>query len=531
MIEPAIAPRRRTQDPIITTAAIGACVGLLIAAAFGLRELSSAQEAAAVRPVVEVAVAKRAPIRAELFYTGTVQGAQQATVNTQSGGTLKEILVEVGASVRAGDRLASLDPGALPAQLLQARADLQSAQARRSLVLGGAAGTDIAAARAQLLAAETRLEALLRPSAADIAVATAALSTAEASLTSAESSGENARAILLSAIASGCTGQISLPLPCNNFDLPLPPEVTDNVAGFLTSRAGAPSSELGTRAVAVLTANATYRNAQASAISARDAVRSAQAKLAALRNPSAADLAAQRSQVETARNALDRRLNAYTDADLQAANAAVAQATAQVAVAQGNLDRMTVVAPFDGIVAQRLVDPGVNVAPQTPIVALVAKAAEVRVSVRDQDAGVLRADAVATITVPGDTGETLQGKVRSIALAGDARSHTFEVRVLVDDPTGRLRPGTLTQVRIIATQQADALVVPSAAVYERGGALHVLVVVDGRVHERTVTVGLEDRSGRAVTSGLQAGDTVVVRGQRTLREGQAVQPAPAAPAR
>ena len=513
---------------MITTAAIGACVGLLIAAGFGWRQLSMAQEEAAVRPVVEVAVAKRASISAELLYTGTVQGAQQATVNAQAGGTVKELLVEVGASVRAGDRLVSLDPGALPAQLAQARADLQSAQAKRSLVLGGAASTDISAARAQLAAAEARLDALLRPSATDTAVASAALSTAEASLTSALSSGETARAQVLGSIANACSGQGGVGgVPCGAVDLPLPQDVTDNIASFLTSRAGDPRGDLGARAVAILTANASYRNAQASATSARDAVRSSQAKLDALRNPSVADLAAQRALVETARNTLDRRLNAFTDADLQAANASVAQATAQVAVAQANLDRMTVIAPFDAVVAQKLVELGVNVAPQTPVFALVAKAAEVRVSVRDEDAGALRPDAVATITVPGDAGQSLRGKVRSIAPVGDARAHTFDVKVLVDDPTGRLRPGTLTQVRIVATQQVDALVVPSAAVYERGGALHVLAVVDGVVRERTVTVGLEDRSGRAVTSGLEVGDTVVLRGQRTLREGQAVQPAPA----
>lgn len=523
--EPATPERRLASDPRVISGAIGACVGLLIAAVFGIRALASAQAVAAARPDVEVATVTSSAIRAELLYTGTVQGAQQANVSSLTAGMIAALHVDTGATVRAGDRLASLDAGALPLQLLQARADLQSAEAKRAGILGGATTTDIGASQAALTAAQAKLDQLLNPTSNDIAVATATLSTSQAALSGVDSSVENTRAILYGTIANGCVGSIAIGLPCGNVDVPLTPAVIESLSGFLTSRGGDPKSDLGARAVAVLQANAAYNSAVANAVSARDSVRSAQAKLDTLRNPTAADVSAQRATVEAARNALERKLNSYTDADVQAANATVAQARAQVGIAETNLNRMTIAAPFDGVVAQRLLEVGVNVTAQTPVFVLIGKAAEVHVAVRDEDVAALRADASAELSIPG-TSTTLKGRVRSVATVGDQRSHTFDAKVIVEDPNGILRPGTLTQVRIVAGQKADVLVVPSTAVFRLGTAYHALTVVDGKIRQHAVTVGISNRTGIEITGGLKAGDTVVVRGQQLLRDGQSVQARP-----
>ena len=55
---------------------------------------------------------------------------------------------------------------------------------------------------------------------------------------------------------------------------------------------------------------------------------------------------------------MQSKQDAYTDADLQAAVAGVAQAEAAVALAQANLDQTTVVAPFDGVIGSRHADRG-----------------------------------------------------------------------------------------------------------------------------------------------------------------------------
>lgn len=502
---------------------IGACLGLLIAAVLGVRELAREQADAAVQPQVEVVTVAPGPIRAELLYSGIVQAPQQATLTALTAGTLTTVSADVGTAVRAGDRIANLATESLPAQLRQAQADLVAAQARRALVLVGARSTDVDTARAVLAAAQAKLAQLMQPSAADTASARAALATAQSALGAGEAAIETNRALLLGAIANACATPPGpgIPVPCSGVDVPLPASVTEAVAGFLQSRVGDARNDLGSRAVAVLTTNGSYRNAVANVEALREAVASARAKLDALLNPSAADLASQRAQVELARDALENKLNPYTESDVQATNANVARAMAQVAIMEANLARTSVIAPFDGVIAQRLVDPGANVTPQTPLFLIVSKGAQVQVTVRDTDAADIKPGLTAEVSDP-QSGKPLIGRVLSVAPVGDPRAHTLEVKMSVENPGGTLRPGTLTQVRMITAEKRDALAVPFSALLLQDQSARVFTVNDGKAMIRDVTVGIVDRANSEITSGLKAGDVVVVRSHGTLRDGQAV---------
>ncbi len=509
---------------MMTSAAIGACVGLLVAAALGVRYLSQVQEAAAAKAPVETYTVATGPIRSELAYSGLVSSAQQATVTPPSAGMLATVDVEVGRTVRAGDRIASLASESLPLQVQQAQADLQAAEARRAQLLTGPRATDVAGARAVLAAAEARLAQLSTPSLADVAAARATLATAQASVASSELAGDNSRAQLLGAIATACATNFSFGLPCGSADVPLSLDAQAAAESFLTSRAGDARSDLGARAVAVLTANAAYRTAIGNAAAARDNVAAARAKLEALGNPSAAEVSTQRAQIATARDTLEAKLTPYTEADMQAVNATISRAQAQTAIAEANLARTIVRAPFDGMVTQRMVEPGTNVTLQTPVLMLAAKGVEVRITLRDTDAPRISAGLAAEIAISGEE-RPLVGRVRQIAPSGDARAHTVDVIVAVDDPTGRLRPGTLAHVRLLTVQKANAIIVPASALITEGTAARVFTMVDGTVRIRTVTTGLADHLNVEVTDGLRAGDLVIVAGQNTLHEGQAVRPA------
>lgn len=519
---------RPRRSPLAISITVGACVGLLIAAIFAVRELATEQREAAIVASVEVATVERGTVRTELVYSGLVQAPQQATLTALAPGPLVSVTAEVGAAVRAGDRLASLASESLPAQVLQAKADLAAAEARRAVILAGARPAEIDSARAALAAAEAKLAQLQQPTAADLAAARAALANARSASAAADIAVENGRALLLGAIANACTSTsiYGIPVPCGGTDLPLSTDITDALTGFLQGRVGDPRNEVGSRAVAALTANGTYRAALASAAAARETVASASARLDALQNPSPADLATQRAQVEAARNALDSKANPYTEADVQAAAAAVARAQAQVAIMEANLAHTGVIAPFDGIIAQRFVDAGANVTPQTPIFLLVARGAEVRVTLRDVDAADIRPGLVVEVSLPG-AAKPLAGRVTGIAPVGDQRSHTLDAKITVENPDGSLRPGTLAQVRMITAEKQGVLALPTGAILARDEGTRVFAVIDGRARLRPVSLGAIGRTNAEVASGLQAGDVVIVRGHATLRDGQPVKPAPA----
>ena len=517
------------RSPLVISGSIGACIGLLISAVFGARHLAQIQADAAALPVVEVATVAPGRIRAELLYTGLVQAPQQATVTSLTAGTLTSLTANVGATVRAGDRLGNLTTESLPAQLQQAQADLRAAESRRAQLASGARSTDVDSARAVLAAAEAKLAQLRQPTAADVASARSALASAESTLSANEAAIETNRALLFGAIANACNVPLGqgIPVPCTGAEAPLSAAVTDALSSFLQSRAGDARGDLGTRAVAVLQANNAYRNSFAAVEASRQAVASARAKLDALQNPSTSDVTGLQAQVQVARDSLENKLNPYTDADLQAATAAVARAAAQVAITEASLARTAIVAPFDGVIGQRLVEPGANVTPQTPIYVVVSRGAQIIVTLRDTDAADIKPGTTVEVTTP-ENRAPVAGRVLSIAPVGDARAHTLEVRISADNPATALRPGTLAQVRMITTEKPDALSVPSSALTPGDqGASRVWVVADGKAQPRDVTVGISDHASTEVTKGLKAGDVVIVRGYTTLHENQAVKPLPA----
>ena len=523
------AARRMHRSPLAISTTIGLCVGLLISAVLGVRELAREQADAARQSSVEVVSVAPGAVRQELVYAGLVQAPQQLTITALSAGTLTSMGAAVGDTVRAGTRLASLTTESLPAQLLQAQADLVAAEARRALLGAGTRPTDVDSARAILAAAEAKLTRLQQPSATDIALARSVLANAQSTLASSEAAIDTNRALLLGAIANACSVPFgpAIPIPCGGTDVPLAPDLVDTLGRFFQSRVGDTRTDLGSRAVAVLQANGNYRGSLASVEATRLAQVSASAKLDALLNPTAVDLTAQRAQVQVARDTLENKLNPYTDADIQAANAVVARAAAQIATIEASLARTSITAPFDGVIAQRLVEVGANVTPSTPLFVLVGKGAQVHVTLRDTDAASIKPGFRAEVSTE-DAPTPITGRVARIAPFGDARSHTVDVEISTEDQSRPLRPGTLAQVRIITVEKPDVLSIPSTALVLEDRVTRVFVVADGRARSRDVTVGIVSRGSAEITAGLRPGEVVIVRGQSTLRDRQAVRAAPAA---
>ncbi len=488
----------------------------------------------AARPAVAVPVqvvpAKAGLIRSVLTYSGAIQASQQVSVSPRATGQLIAVKVEVGQQVRQGEQLAQVDPGTLPAQVAQGQASVASAQARLELVLAGPRATDVSSARAALDAAQAKLDQLIKPSTSDVAAQDSAVATAKAAADNALSTIANTKATLLANIYIVCNQGIGIAtgVPCNNITLPLSKDVTDAVASNLTSGVGAIGSSPGANSTALLVANANYVTALNNQISLQQALVSAQAKRDVLVNPTPSDVAAQRSAVETARNTLDSKTTPYTTADIEAARATLAQAFASLAASQASLDQTMIVAPFEGVVAQRLLEAGATVTTQTPVVTLLARVLEVHLTVDEARLGQMKQDLDVELTVPSFPGKTFKGKVATISPLGDARAHTFDVKVFVDDPTQQLRAGMFAQAGVVVSTKPNAVLVPNGAISQQTRGNIVFVVVDGKAVQKVVKLGIVDEANSEIVDGVAAGDQVVTVGQNVLRDGQAVQVRPAA---
>src|SRR5262249_51702678 len=150
-------------------------------------------------------------------------------------------------------------------------------------------------------------------------------------------------------------------------------------------------------------------------------------------NPSVADVAASRSTVDQARAGLEKSLKPYSDGDLQGAQAGIAQAQAQAELARTAVADTTIRAPFDGVVATTSVEVGGLVSPGAPIVSLVASDLEIVLTVDEAKLGDVRTGIPVELNVGAFPGRVFTGHVESVAPTGDARTHTFELKVRPDD--------------------------------------------------------------------------------------------------
>jgi RND family efflux transporter MFP subunit len=127
-----------------------------------------------------------------------------------------------------------------------------------------------------------------------------------------------------------------------------------------------------------------------------------------------------------------------------------------------------------------------------------------------------------TDSVPG---RTFTGKVMFINPALDETSRSARVVAEVPNPDGLLRGGAFAKGRIVVAERPDVLQVPREALLNWDLDRHtaeVFVVAGGAADKRTVQTGMTTPAGVEVTSGLAAGDKVVVRGGFALRPGDKV---------
>lgn len=204
-----------------------------------------------------------------------------------------------------------------------------------------------------------------------------------------------------------------------------------------------------------------------------------------------------------------------------AAQAAARAAEANVAQAAQQADYTQVRAPYAGVVAQRLVEPGESVSPGQPLLRVFNPGRfRIQVQVPQGVAAALRAAPQADITLAD--GRVLAASDVIVYPGADADAHSVTVRVQLPADAGALMPGQVASVRFPAGGDgAGAVWLPQSALWQRGELTGVYVLGKDRLLLRQVRVG-ERRGDRVeVLSGIGKGERVAadpVRAAQALAE-------------
>ena len=217
---------------------------------------------------------------------------------------------------------------------------------------------------------------------------------------------------------------------------------------------------------------------------------------------------------------------------LAQSKAALKQAQEMLKVAQVQQGQMIYKAALAGTVLEVNAEAGNLSSVQLPLV-VVADLSQMNVEAQlnEVDAGKVQVGGKATITskVLGDT--SVQGTIIELApvavtkpsAQGNA-SPTVGIKIRLDQVSAGLRPGFTVSLKIILETKEGILAVPQEALFQEGNKNYVYRIQEGRLRKTEVKLGIGNDTHQEITSGLNAGDQVVLNPSKELSEGMTVAP-------
>jgi HlyD family secretion protein len=256
----------------------------------------------------------------------------------------------------------------------------------------------------------------------------------------------------------------------------------------------------------------------------------------------AANIEVQRANARLAQANLDRALKLVSNgfiskADVDKLVATRDSANAQTRVAEATLNqlrastaRLNIVAPADGLVLSRGVEPGQIVGAGSGVLFQIAKGGEIEMQAKVAESDLSQMTVgVPVDVVPVGTTRTFRGQVWQLSPTIDPQSRQGLARVALPYDAA-LRPGGFATATIGAGAVTAPVLPESAILTDAKGAYVYVVGGNNKVERRNVTSGDVTEKGIAVTSGLSGNEHVVLRAGGFLNPGDKVNPVAASTA-
>ena len=476
-------------------------VGVLIVIGGGLvLARQSFQAGGAAEPaqqILDETSAQIGNLRLTVSATGAVTPAKQVALLFESSGMVHDVLVSVGDQVRAGDPLAVLDTTDLEAALADAQVAFEVQRIAYETLISPPRETDLAAAQAALNTALASLNAAYsstNPNQAEIAQLQSEI--ARNRLWQAQLQRDAA------ANTSGFTPDISGLIPDG---VDVSPDVINQInqglSGLLPSVAApdASSFDPGLRQ-----AEYGVEIADANAAGAAD------------QTADPGSVGAANAAAVQARAALDKLENGPSDFDLQTAEINLSMAQLAVDQAQAALDRATLVAPFDGVIAQNNLVVG-ELPPSNNAALILIDDGRLYVDLAIDETDVVKVAVGQAVEFNFDAlpDSAITGTVMRVAVTPTVAGQlvTYPVRVTLDPTNQPIRIGMSATAIIILDELNDVLVLPNRFIrIDRTTQQAYVTVADesGRTTEIPVELGLRSDIDSQISAGLEPGQRVVL---------------------
>lgn len=498
--------------------------------------------------------------------TGQIESAEAINLNFKTAGRIKEILVKPGDTVTIGQKLASLDNGALGSQITNAEATVRQAQADYEKILAGATAEDIRIYEDRVVQKEQELitaqsnyyniqakqttelnnlkETLIITLKNELLSARTALEQIDYTLnyTDAQSTlSIKNNTYLNNALDNQTTAELLYNQIKNSINdlLVGVDEITLNqatsdlkntlnkVATTLSDTLDALSAttistDLSTTELETLKTN--IKTQQSSIATAQSSIITAQSnwtnkityyndQLAAGENA----IKSAQNSLTTAQSELNQKKSPPKSYDIKSAQARLAQANASLSLARANFNDAIITAPTMGVITKKNFNVGEQSSLTTPLLEMMGQTnLEIKVDIPESDIAKILIGQEVEITLDAfGPDQKFMGQVVFVDPAETKIQDVVYYKVTVqfsDQAAIGVKPGMTANVTIYTAKKDQVLVIPSRAVKSRDGEKYVTILIDAKKNittDKTVVVGLKGNEGIEIVSGLQAGEEVV----------------------
>ena len=190
---------------------------------------------------------------------------------------------------------------------------------------------------------------------------------------------------------------------------------------------------------------------------------------------------------------------------------------ADMEIVQSNMLRTEIRAPFSGTLGLRMVSPGAYVSPQT-ILTTIRQNNELKLdfTLPEKYTSQLRSGQMVHFTSEGNK-KIYTAKVIATESGISEENRGLKIRAVVTNNDGKILPGNFAKIKLSFEPDPKAIMIPSQAIIPQARGKQVVVYHNGDIAFVDVITGIRDSARVQITSGLTAGDTIIISGIMGLR--------------
>lgn len=209
---------------------------------------------------------------------------------------------------------------------------------------------------------------------------------------------------------------------------------------------------------------------------------------------------------------------------LNAAQIGVSNARNNWNSAQLALDYATVKAPISGTVTMVNATEGSYASAGAPMFEIAnVDTLEVTTGINEQNVGKVKTGQEVLLKINSVSDQWFSGNITEISKVMNPQTKNYPITISLQNQDAKLVAGMYAEIEVKVDHADSAVVIPVQAItYKEAQPVAYIMQADGTVKEAKLTLGLNDGNYYVVTSGLQAGDQLVVKGNNSLVDGAAV---------